>query len=856
MKRRAGRPFSGLVLLAGIAIIAYVAFVYLGPLMPGSSKSQLHDAIAGQRITELVVLASIIPSNADSPGSLSATADLTITILEADRRELLVLLDPGYTIEKATVNGKSVRCRRNGEALQIKCPDALREGETVSVQLTYSGSPSGDTLQPALIGSDRVILPHLSLWHPTDLTSFFLMQGYVEIPEDWTAAIANPTINSNETRKRKRVAWEEQRPVLGATFIAGPYQSLNRVHGAVQCGLLWDQDAPIPDPQALLNTVGEAYSYLRVVFESDGFDHVVVVVDSHIDEPFNGGNSVLGLPPMPLKPGPEQFAIVARQTAQNWWGNTITGRWFTQQPEAAAWIVHGFAEYSAWLALQGGRGKREFLRYIETLRCPPTVDFPMKLIALQDSFGPSADGTKSDPSIIQVRQAYTLSAIAAQIGQDRLISGCRNLLRIHRYRPVSYTAVLQELELASETDLRETFRVWFERGGTFDYAIDDVISSDAGIRILVSNPGDIPVFGELAVALVSGGRVTQTAIEPGANGGSFLLPVDAPVDTIILDPTFTYPDMLRGNNVWPRRVLPRAVQGFATGEILLTANPNPMGRGADRLALLAPDLAHSDRINLPSELRSDPVGRRDTSTFLLDAGPLYAWNPGDGEVEEIAREGFRPLSWVGDIAYLQNYGTGKWYRWAPGSSSISVASIGARARAGSLVPIGVGNHSAYVAAESSQIQRVSWEPFNVDPIECPPAASNLAWNGTGGFVVYVSTDGAIIRLDPASETYETILPLEYAPPLAKVSPEGAYVAWVDPRNQLWYCNIARTQPQVAAIAGEPVSFSWMNHETLLVLTAEPLSAIPAHAYAAYSLWRVDAIRHKAERLPVNPSKAF
>ncbi|GMV90508.1 MAG: hypothetical protein AMXMBFR82_02860 [Candidatus Hydrogenedentota bacterium] len=856
MKRRSGRPFSGLALLAGVVIIAYVAFVYLGPLLPDTNESHLHEAIAGQRITELEVLASIMPSNADSPGSLSATADLTITILEADRRELLVLLDPGYTIEKATVNGKSVRCRRNGEALQIRCPEALREGETVSVQLTYSGSPSGDTLQPALIGSDRVILPHLSLWHPTDLTSFFLMQGYVEIPEDWTAAIANPTINPNETRKRKRVAWEEKRPVLGATFIAGPYQSLNRVHGAVQCGLLWDQDAPIPDPQALLNTVGEAYSYLRVLFESDGFDHVVVVVDSHIDEPFNGGNSVLGLPPMPLKPAPERFATVARQTAHNWWGSTITGRWFTQQPEAAAWIVHGFAEYSAWLALQGARGNREFLQYVETLRCPPTVDFPMKLIDLQDALRPSSDGTKSDPSIIQVRQAYTLSAIAAQTGQDKLISGCRNLLRIHRYRPVSYTAVLQELELASESDLRETFRVWFERGGTFDYAIDDVVASDGGVRILVSNPGDIPMFGELKVALVSGSRVTQTAIEPGANGGSFLLPVDAPVDTIILDPAFTYPDMLRENNVWPRRVLPRAVQGFANGEILVTANPNPMGRGADRLAMLKPDLEHSDRVNLPSVLTSDPVGRSDATMFLLDADPLYAWNPSDGAVDEIAREGFGPLGWVGDIAFLQNPGPAKWYRWAPGSAPVSIASNNSEARPGSLVPIRAGNQSVYVSAQSSQIRRVSWEEFRDEPLECPAAASNLAWNAAGGFVVYISIVGAIIKLDPVSETYETILQLEYAPLLAKVSPEGAYVAWLDLRNQLWYCNTARTQPKVAAIEGEPVSLSWMNDETLLVLTAEPLSAIPAHAHATYSLWRVDAIRHRVERLPVNPSKVF
>jgi hypothetical protein len=248
----------------------------------------------------------------------------------------------------------------------------------------------------------------------------------------------------------------------------------------------------------------------------------------------------------------EHFAFLARNVAYNWWGNTVTGRWFARKPEATSWLVHGFAEYSAWLALRGVKGKAEQLRYVESLHCPPSIDFPMKAISLRDAYEPPLPMSPTDPSFISVRQPFTVSVFAAQAGEDRFLEACKNILRLHRYRPVPYLAVLQELERASETNLRETFRVWFERSGTFDYAIDDVSQDAASLRVSVSNPGDIPAFGELYVALVTSSGTTLHAIEPGAHGGSFHLPAVAPVTAVILDPEFRYPDMRRENNTWPR----------------------------------------------------------------------------------------------------------------------------------------------------------------------------------------------------------------------------------------------------------------------------------------------------------------
>ena len=573
--RRTAKPIVGLVVFAGIALLGYVAFEFarpmLSPFLIGFTRSHLDDAIPGQRILSLRLAGDISPPDpaTEAAGTLAATADLTVEVLESPRSELVFFLNPGLSISAATLNGEPVRSRRDGTLVTLKSRAPLPPDAPIAVHVEYRGALTDDGYVPAAIRSDRAILPHLSFWHPLDLNSFFPVECSMEIPGDWMPALNGATESSDGSRKR--VVWKDERPALGATFIAGPYEGAIRMHGAIRCDLFWEKGSAT-DPEPILGDLGGAYSYLRVLYGSDGFDRACVVVDPNIQSPFNGGNSVIGLPAALPDDPRDRFALLARNVAYNWWGNTVTGRWFTQQPEATSWLVHGFAEYSAWQALRGVKGKADQLRYLETLRCPPSINFPMKAICLPDAYKTPSPMTSSDPAYIFVRQPFTLSVFAAQAGEDRFLDACKNILRIHRYRSVSYMAVLQELELASETDLRETFRVWFERSGTFDYAVEDVSQDAESVRVTISNPGDIPAFGELQVALVSAAGTVLHPVEPGAHGGSFVLPTDSPVETVILDPEYQYPDMRRDNNVWPRRV--GADSSVGARQILKQSNGN------------------------------------------------------------------------------------------------------------------------------------------------------------------------------------------------------------------------------------------------------------------------------------------
>jgi hypothetical protein len=849
------RPLFGLALLAGVAVAGYVAYQYVQPYLEGKTGSEMHRIISGQRILEVVVDATIVPPApaTGTPGSLTATADLTFAILQGERSELLFLLNPGLTVTDAQLNGESIRFSRDGEIVLLKSLTPLPEGAPVSVHVTYTGSPSEDTLLPAVIAPDRVVLPHLSFWHPADLTSFFPMRCMVEIPQAWIPAINGA--NVAQEGSSKRVSWEEARPVLGATFIAGPYRQIARTHGAVHCNLFWDESTPV-DTAKLLNAIGDAYSYLRVLFDSDGFDHVSVVADPNIVTPFNGGNSIVGFPVDSIQSSREQFALLARHLAYNWWGNTVTGRWFPQQPEASSWLVHGFAEYSAWLALQGVKGKTDYLRYVESLRCPPSIGFPMKTIVLRDAYRDPSPGTESDSSILFVRQAYTLSVFAAEVGEDQFLNACKNLLRIHRYRAISYAAALQELELASEGNLRETFRVWFEREGTFDYAVEDVLQDGAAVRVQISNPGDIPAFGELQLALVTSQGTTLHPVEPGANGGSFLVSTNAPIESVILDPLFAFPDMLRANNVWPRRVVPRNVVASPDGRLLVTGSSNPMSDGADQLALLTSDRQSADRLDLPSPLRSEPVFSPDGHRVLVKADAVYSWEHGANKILSIADERFIPVGWERDRVLLQREKTRRWYWWVPGASPNPVGVGADLAKAGSLVSRPGSNTAFFVASAQNAIHRLTFDSFADEPVAAPIPASKLSWNERGDALIYVSRAGEIVQVAPRSGTHRVLVELGYPVGFAQVSPNGAAAAWRDPGNRLRYCQTAIPETRQAQIGGELVSYTWIDETTLIVLVAEPLSPIPALAHARYSLWRIAVDRQTTERLPIAIGQLF
>ncbi|MCC6696907.1 MAG: hypothetical protein IT365_14850 [Candidatus Hydrogenedentes bacterium] len=848
---------TALLVLAGILSYSMMrgfgAQVFPGILRPSDSRVGL--ALSGQRTLSCEASLNVSQDPAGAAPTLAVEVTLTVESTADSRDTFCFLLNQGLRIEEVAVDNERARWSRSGNLLRVTCTDEVAPGERATVHLQYGGVPDASAYEQGWIAQDGVCLPMLSLWLPLDLSSFFLFRCQATLPDDWVPVVAGDVQTMDTEDGRKTFAWEVKRPILGASFAAGNYAVQERTHGAVRCKLFMTDDAEV-DTSSILDTVGSSYSYLRALYGSDGFDTMTILVDPRVSAPCNGCNSVVMLPETLPADSREQFTYLAREVARNWWGATVTGRWFPQQPEAATWLIDGFAEYSAWVALRGLKGRDAFLRFIETRQCPPSIDFPMKTISMPDRYQQAIPGTAADPGYRLVRQAYTVSVIHDRMGRQRFEGALANLLKIHRYTALSYAAILQEMELAGEVDLREFFRLWFERAGTFDYSVADVLQDGESLRVKLDNPGDIPFQGKVVIALVSGATVSTHEFDAGPDGGSFLVPVSSPVERVILDPEFRTPDMLRANNIWPRTRWPRNVSASPSGQLAIAAAEEWCEEGANLLATTADEAGSFLRVDLPGALAATPLWSRDGRLLLAVGESSFVWSNETG-VRAVEASSLMPAGWIRDgLLFASRQPPGSWWIVKVGERPVRVAAC-------STVPTALSARAdkeygrvAYIDSD----RRVLVESLNAKDAKSivlgRAANGNVAWTAASDAVVFMTESNELVRCPADGSPSESLLQLSHPVTHYEVASDATYVAWTSFDHRLRCCAISPPMPIEVPLPGEPVAFSWGNDDTLIVLAAETLPDLPLRCYGRNSLWRYTPATKALERIAIDLTRVF
>ena len=735
-------------LLLGAAVIAIGFGVFRHALeqrRPWALKTfaaYFGRSIAGQRVVDTSVRIELFPDE----GRLRAKASLTVESAEPERRGFHFLLNPGLRVSSATIAGTPAAVARRWCGLSVKSPQSVGIGERAHIELTYEGRMAPSSFDRGWITVDEVVLPPLSFWRPIDLQSFSSFRCEVTLGEEFRVVADGAKREDAPEAGRCRVSWSEPRPVLGVTLAAGRFESASRVHGGVRCSVYWPEGKTI-DSEPFLEASGNAYNFYCSRFGSDGFKSVSLVVSSKAQRSYHGGNSVIVLSEDCVDDEAGVFVRVAHFVAQNWWGGTVAGRWLSAKPEAGEWIVESMAEYSAWLALRNRKGREPYLRFIEGLRCPPTIHSPMKTLTLFDRLAGGAD----TDAFVQVRGPFVAAMLHDHVGREDFIRACRNFLEIHRCSTVSFASFRQELELASQMKLDEFLRVWFDRPGTFDYALDDVEFVGTKARVTVSNQGDIPAQMELDVAFVSERGPEFRRLDPDAREGTLEFEVRAPIKRVILDPFFVCPDMIRANNVWPRQVWPCGIAAAPDGTLAVATKSEWTG-SADGVTIV--DLAggYVERIVFPQPLTEDPAWSPDGQRLTLKTDRVRYWDRAQGvrnakrsgpkgaDRAELPVQGYQPAgdwAWTADakaVVFLDQ--SGKLMRLAPERPSTET-----------LLDLGYRVREAAVAADGS---RVAWRDpagrlrtANVDRpipeyVQAPGEVIAYAWEGSKALVCLVA----------------------------------------------------------------------------------------------------------------------
>lgn len=838
-RRRSSTRYLGLLALVGLAVGLGALFVFSRGGLPWRFSLPWHDmeaALASQAITATTVAIALEPGE----GRIEGEATLALARPGGDGSQAILLLNPGLRVTSAAWEGAAVSWRREGERLLVQLPSEATAG---SLTLAYGGVLQAANQAPLVTTPDLFIASKLQFWYPVDLKSFTEFEASVQLPEGidvvWSGARQEGGAPAGEEAGRQTVHWAESRPVLAAGLAAGRFDRHSRIQGGIRCNV-FGRDLPSGDVDLWLAALGDSYNFFNARYGPDGFDQINLLVTGDVDGTHHIGGPAIVASPAALAEPDRAFAVLASHVARNWWGETVTGRWFSTRPEAGEWLVSGLSEYAAWQAMRNVKGRRAYLQYMEQLYYPPGAPVPMKTINLAHRLRP---GVRYDPRLLDVRGPYAAAAIAQYVGQDAFERACRNFMAVHRHTSVSYAALLHELTLASERPLDELVRVWFDRPGTFDYAIASANAGEGSVHVTIENRGDIPAYVPLELGIVTAGGYAVHTVDPGVHGDAVRFPLDGAFDRVVLDPEFKLGDMKRANNVWPPTQWPQALDVSRNGRIALLAR-DEWGASAPRrlyvFSLVDKSAAYGIAAGgvAPGQFRWDPDGQQ--LAVQGDSAGVWRqeqWLPGDSGAVFLGWSGAQPVYWRNGAI---GGDTGEALpEPRPGLSAVHPDS----------------GAVAYFSAGGALLH---WDPetgrFTTLREDGARPVGALRWRGGERELIYFDAGGTLVALDAETGAELTLLERNYRIDQVRISNAGRRVAWVDPAGLLRAFTPGGGDPVYISLPGEVVDFAWEGEDALIAIVATVPRRLPMRFHAEYTLWRIPASTWNGVQLPYDPAQ--
>jgi aminopeptidase N len=224
--------------------------------------------------------------------------------------------------------------------------------------------------------------------------------------------------------------------------------------------------------------------------------------------------------------GDPAYALVAHETAHQWFGNSVT-----EKDWGDVWLSEGFATYFALLATEHYDGRDAFVAALKRSR-ELILESEQKMpetAVVQDK-----QWTGIPNPIVYQKGAWALHLLRGQVGTARFWAGIREYYRRYRDRNASTADFRKVMEETSGQDLGWFFRQWLYRPGS--PAVDggwkyNAIDRKVEIDLAQTQPGE---SYRLPIEVAVGSKLER--IEMTARQQRFEIPADQPPAWVTLDP--------------------------------------------------------------------------------------------------------------------------------------------------------------------------------------------------------------------------------------------------------------------------------------------------------------------------------
>jgi aminopeptidase N len=420
--------------------------------------------------------------------------------IEAPRPDTLSLDLTGLAVGTVHVDRQNLVFKHEGGKLHIPVPEALDSGDTLRVEVDYTGHPDdGLILGPNIHGAPSAFADNWpnrarfwfpSIDHPSDkATVSFMIEA-----QPGRQVIANGVFESDDDPTIWK--WVNPEPIPTYTMVIGAAEFVVERLGTACPG----QDEPCAEVTTWLfpqDTAAAAVSFRRaadmVVYYSGLIAPFPYRKLAHVQSStlYGGMENVTAIfyPQEALAAGENIELTVAHETAHQWFGDAVT-----ESDWNHLWLSEGFASYFAALFFEEADGIGRFREIMGEYRSSYLASRSPEMEIV---------GREEDNLFLLLntnnyyKGAWVLHMLRARLGDDVFFEGIRHYYQTFEHGTALTDDLRHSLEAVSGEDLNDFFDQWIYRPGhpqlAFEWSWDEA-AKIVEVQIQQVQPEQWPAF--------------------------------------------------------------------------------------------------------------------------------------------------------------------------------------------------------------------------------------------------------------------------------------------------------------------------------------------------------------------------
>ncbi len=473
------------------------------------------------------------------PAARSLHGEAEITVRGSGGFDLL--LEDGFTVETATLDGRplTVRPRREGGLLRWPIPsgDEIRSLRLVwhgTLEPLARGMEHRDTLGQRRLTADPEgsFLPAGGAWYPLVVRAGeLLLHDYrvtLTLPAGQRGLVAGTRVAETEAGGRITARFEFPHPSEGVDLIAGPYR-VDEITARSADGR----------ELALRTYFHPELAPLAADYLASVRDYLALYEDWIGSYPFSSFSVVssptptgFGMPSLTylgvevLKLPFIRTTSLGHEVLHNWWGNGVypdygSGNW-------SEGLTTFMADYAYAERESADKARAMRLGWLRDLSgIPPGADRPLTAFTSRSHGISQAVGYS--------KTAMLFLMLRERLGTETFDRGVRRLWRDRQFRLTGWDELRAAFEAEAKEDLGSFFTQWLTRAGLPELTLEAARATPEGVAVTLAQGS--PAY-ELDVPLQLGGPggTTNRRVRLDQPRQTFVLPADGPAHTVTLDP--------------------------------------------------------------------------------------------------------------------------------------------------------------------------------------------------------------------------------------------------------------------------------------------------------------------------------